>query len=100
MRIEPTGVPSVAPKTVGAAPRAATGKASETGAGVGEATESFAPSADLAALLAAARQAPDVRTEVIESVAAQLAAGTFDTAAAAADAANTLLSSGDLAPPE
>ncbi len=100
MRIEPTGVPPVAPNTVGAAPRATTGKTPEVGAGVGEATESFAQSADLAALLAAVRQAPEVRADVIESAAAQLAAGTFDTPAAAAEAANTLLDSGDLAPPE
>lgn len=97
MRIEPTGINPIAPKPVGAAPRGAGASAPEPAAGE---AESFALSGDLAALLAAVKQAPEARAEVIESAAAQLAAGTFDTPEAAAAAAKTLLDSGDLAPPQ
>jgi hypothetical protein len=97
MRIEPTGTSPIAPKPVESAPRAAVKSADATG-GAGEA-ESFALSGDLAALLAAVKQAPEVRVEVIEAAAAQLAAGAFDTPEAAAEAAKALLDSGDAAPP-
>ncbi len=97
MRIEPTGVPAIAPKAVDSAPRTAA-KSSES-APAGDA-ESFALSGDLAALLTAARQAPEVRAEVIEAAAANLAAGVFDTPEAAAAAAKALLDSGDTAPPQ
>jgi hypothetical protein len=96
MRIEPTGIPAVASKPVESAPRGAT-KSAEPAA---TETASFAPSADLAALLAQVRQTPDVRTEVIESAAANLASGAFDTPAAAAAAAHALLDTGDTAPPQ
>jgi hypothetical protein len=95
MRIEPTGTSPVAPKAVGQPVRPA-GTAGAAGA-VPEG-ESFAPSGDLASLLAAVRQAPDVRTDAVASAAAQLAAGALTTPAAAADAAKGLLGSGDLAP--
>jgi hypothetical protein len=98
MRIEPTGTGPVTSKPVESAPRPAVKSADSASTGVGEA-ESFALSGDLAALLSAVRQAPDVRVEVIEAAAAQLAAGTFDTPEAAAAAAKTLLDSGDTAPP-
>ena len=97
MRIEPTGIPAVAPKPVESAPR--TGAKSADAAPTGGA-ESFALSGDLASLLAAVRQTPDVRAEVIEAAAANLAAGVFDTPEAAAAAANALLDTGDTAPPE
>jgi hypothetical protein len=98
MRIEPTGSPPIAPKAVGSAPRAAAAAEPATG-NVGDA-ESFALSGDLAALLAAVKQLPEVRAEVIESAAAQLAAGVFDAPEAAAGAAKALLDSGDTAPPQ
>ena len=100
MRIEPTGSPPVSPKAVNSAPRPATpavgGTASATG-GVAE-VGAFAPSGDLASLLAAVHQTPDVRPEAIESAAAQLSTGGLNTPAAATDTAKALLSSGDLTP--
>jgi hypothetical protein len=96
MRIEPTGIPAVAAKPVESAPRGAA-KSVEPAAAE---TTAFAPSGDLAALLAQVRQSPDVRTDVIESAAANLAAGVFDTPAAAAAAAHALLDTGDTAPPQ
>lgn len=76
MRIEPTGTGPVTSKPVESAPRAAAKSADPATGGTGEA-ESFAVSGDLAALLSAVRQSPDVRTEVIESAASQLSAGVF-----------------------
>jgi hypothetical protein len=89
MRIEPTGTPPLTSKPVESAPRTAAPSAAPAG-GAGEA-ESFALSADLAALLTAVKQAPEVRADVIESVAARLAVGEMDTPEAAADAARALL---------
>lgn len=96
MRIEPTGIPAITSKPVESAPRTA---AKATDAASGGEAESFALSADLASLLASVRQLPEVRAEVIESAAANLAAGVFDTPEAAAGAANALLDAGDTAPP-
>jgi hypothetical protein len=98
MRIEPTGIPPIASKPVESAPRTVA-KSSDPASGSGEA-KSFALSGDLAALLSAVRQAPEVRAEVIESAAARLAAGVFDTPEAAAGAAKALLDSGDTAAPQ
>jgi hypothetical protein len=99
MRIEPTGTPPVAPKAVDSAPRPGT-KATDSAPGTAGDAGSFSLSNDLTALLAAVRQTPDVRTEVIDSAAANLAAGVFDSPQAAADAAKALLGSGDTAPPQ
>jgi hypothetical protein len=91
MRIEPTGIPQLPPGAP--APRSGA-KAADAAAPVAD-SGAFAPSADLAALLSAVKQAPDVRAEVIEAAAAQLAEGAFATPEAAADAAKALLDSGD-----
>lgn len=91
MRIDPTGSPPVAPKAVGSTPRA-TARSTDTAGAAAEA-ESFELTGELAALLAGVRQAPEVRAEVIESVAARLAAGELDTPEAAADTARALLAS-------
>lgn len=96
MRIEPTGIPAVAAKPVESAPRTAA-KAADAAAGE---AETFALSADLASLLASVRQLPEVRAEVIEQAAANLAAGVFDSPEAAAGAAKALLDAGDTAPPQ
>jgi hypothetical protein len=86
MRIDPLGTPPPLQKpTAGSAPRAAApadAPAAETG---------FAPTSELAALLMAVSQSPEVRADVIESVAARLVTGEFDTPQAAADAARALL---------
>ncbi|MBN9120340.1 MAG: hypothetical protein J0I06_14480 [Planctomycetes bacterium] len=99
MRIEPTGTAPIASKPVESAPRAAAKSADGATGAAGDA-ESFSLSGDLTALLAAVRQTPDVRTQVIESAATNLAAGVFDTPEAAAGAARALLDSGDAAPPQ
>jgi hypothetical protein len=94
MRIEPTGSSPVAPKAVSAPPRpAATAPGS-----AGSVTEggSFAPSGDLAALLAAVRQTPDVRPAAIADAAAQVSSGALNTPEAAADTAHALARSGDV----
>ncbi len=91
MRIEPTASPPVAPKAASPASRPATppaGGSTEAGA--------FAPSGDLAALLAAVRNTPDVRPDAIETAAAQLSTGGLTTPQAATDTAKALLGSGDL----
>lgn len=94
MRIDPTGTPQVSTGAVGPAPRSAA-KGSEPAAAPAADPGAFALSADLTALLAQVRQAPEVRAAVVESAAAQLEAGTFGTPEAAADAAKALLDSGD-----
>lgn len=96
MRVDSTNASPILPKALGATPPPAA-RAGDTPGAVGE-SESFAPSADLAALLVAVRQSPEVRADVIESAAAKLAAGAFDTPEAAADAARALLDSGDASP--
>ncbi|MFM8270969.1 MAG: hypothetical protein ACKODX_01335 [Gemmata sp.] len=96
MRIDPTGIPATSSKPVASASRAS---AKGPDAAAATATESFALSGDLASLLALVRQAPEVRTEVIEQAAANLAAGVFDTPEAAAGAAQALLDTDDTAPP-
>jgi hypothetical protein len=84
------------PKAAGPAPRTAA-RTGDGSAAVNDPT-AFAPTGELAALLTAVSQSPDERADVIESVAARLAAGEFNTPEAAADAARNLL--GDLpAPP-
>lgn len=93
MRIEPTSAPQVSTGTVSAAGRAPA-KATETAAPAGDAT-AFALSGDLSALLAQVSRLPEVRAEVIESVAVQLDAGVYLTPESAADAAKALLDSGD-----
>lgn len=98
MRVDPTGSQSPitkttanpAPRTAGKA-TAATGSTPDTG--------TFTLTDELAGLLDAVRQAPDTRADVIEAAAARLASGEFNTPEAATDAARTLLSSGDTAPP-
>jgi hypothetical protein len=101
MQVNPTGSQSPIPQTAaGAAARA--GRAAQSAGAPAGATdaESFALTGELTALLAAVKQTPEVRAAVIESVAARLAAGELATPEAAADAARTLLASGDLTPPE
>ncbi len=91
MRIEPTGSPPVAPKAANPTPRPAAPPASGSSEG-----GAFAPSGDLAALLAAVRSTPDVRPDAVAAAGAQLAAGGLTTPQAAADTAKALLGSGDL----
>ena len=96
MRIDPLGTPTPLSQTPGPAPKTA----ARTGDGSGAVSDpnSFTPTGELAALLSAVRQSPDERADVIESASARLAAGEFNTPAAAADTARNML--GDMpAPP-
>lgn len=96
MRIDPMGASPVSPKPLGAvSPVARAGDSPSPGVD----GESFTLSADLAALLQAVRQSPEVRAKVIETVAARLAEGIYQTPEAAAEAAHALLDSGELLPP-
>lgn len=96
MRIDPLGTPL--PPAKASATSAAKPAASGTDSTVAASdSNSFTPTSELTALLAAVRQSPEVRTDIIESVAAKLESGEIDTPEAAADAARTLLS--DLPPP-
>lgn len=90
MRVDPLGTPPPLKQTAaGTAPKAARSpEPSTTAADAG----SFTPTSELTALLTAVKQAPDVRPEVVESVAARLASGELDTPEAAADTARSLLS--------
>lgn len=98
MRVDPSG--SHTPITQTAAnPAARPAGKGTSAAGSAPDTGAFTLTEELAGLLAAVRQAPEVRAAVVESVAARFAAGEFGTPEAAADAARNLLSSGDAAPP-
>jgi len=96
MRIEPTSTPPVSSGVVSAASRAPS-KSAESAEPAAPAAEAgaFALSGDLTALLAQVAQLPEVRANVIESVAAQLDAGVYLTPDTAADAAKALLDSPD-----
>jgi hypothetical protein len=96
MRVDPLGTPPpLKQTTAGTAPKAARSPESPSPNAVSDAG-SFTPTSELTALLTAVKQAPDVRPEVVESVAARLASGELDTPEAAADTARSLLSD----PPE
>lgn len=87
MRIDPTGNFSpVTPPPSGVVSRPANSSTPAPTEG-----EVFAPTSELAQLLAAARLTPEVRTEVIEAVAARLATGELATPEAAAETARALL---------
>lgn len=93
MRVEPSGVqPQPSRPTSGAAVRSAD-KAGE-GAAPAAAAGGFAPTAELARLIAIASSAPEVRTDLVADVAKRLAAGEFDTPQAAADTARAMLDPG------
>jgi hypothetical protein len=98
MRVDPTGTPPILPKPVASTARTPSGTADPAAAPTD--AGSFAPSADLASLLAAVRQTPEVRSGVVEAAAAKLAAGELSTPQAAADSAKALHDSGDAAPPQ
>lgn len=66
------------------------GKAEEAKAPA-EKKSSFAPTTDLKQLLAAVKQLPDVRDDVVQSVSARANSGELTTPAAAQDTANAAL---------
>lgn len=98
MRIESTGVnpnanlvqtPSQAAQPTSQAAQPTT---PSTGAVTGSSdTTSFSPTSDLVKLLTLARQSPDTRPDVIDSVTARLGTGEFSSSAAAGAAASNLL---------
>ena len=73
----------------GATQRLASGAAEAKGAAV--TSNSFAPTADLAKLLAAVRELPDVRADVVDDVAGRAAAGDLLTQAAATETAQAAI---------
>jgi len=94
MRVNPTGTSPIVPNS-GASAARTTASTTES-PGTASEPNSFAPSADLAALLTAVRQAPEVRPEAVAAATANLSAGNLQTRQAAADSAKSLLDSGDL----
>lgn len=92
MRVEPSGVqPQPSRPTSGTTVRSAD-KAGEGAAPA--AAGGFAPTGELARLIAIASSAPEVRTDLVADVAKRLAAGEFDTPQAATDTARAMLDPG------
>ena len=56
-------------------------------------TANFAPTGDLAKLLTALRQSPDVRGEAVQGASARVASGELSTPEAATETANAMLQS-------
>jgi hypothetical protein len=96
MRIDPLGTPPPLPQT-SAGTAARTTRSNGTTGTVADAG-SFTPTSELASLLAAVKQAPDVRTDAVESAAARLASGELDTPEAATDTARALFATPPDAP--
>lgn len=94
MRVNPAGTSPIVPNSGASAARPTAGATESSG--TASEPNLFAPSADLAALLTAVRQAPEVRPEVVASATANLAAGKLQTREAATESAKSLLDSGDL----
>ena len=95
MRIDTAqSLPPSAPPVVGGS-RAGVPVSTESTGSVGPAA-SYSPTDRLTELLTAMKNTPDVRADVLRSVADRLSAGEFSTPDAAADAAQNLLGSGDL----
>jgi len=91
MRVDPAGAAPI-PQTPASTPARPAARAAESTGSSPDTT--FAPTAGLAQLLEAVRTTPEVRADVIESVAARLQAGELATPEAAADAAKAMLNSG------
>jgi anti-sigma28 factor (negative regulator of flagellin synthesis) len=90
MRIDPS-LPQ--PQVNAASTARVSNRATDTGtkATATDSNAGFALTGELASLLAAVRQTPEVRAEVVESIATRVATGEFNTTEAAADAAKALL---------
>jgi hypothetical protein len=98
MRVEPTGPSPILPKPVASTARTPSSAADPAAA---PATDgAFAPSGDLSSLLAAVRQAPEVRPGAVEAAAAKLTTGELSAPQAATDSAKALLDSGDATAPQ
>ncbi|MDB5307468.1 MAG: hypothetical protein JWO38_1670 [Gemmataceae bacterium] len=93
MQIPPSGTypqtartpANTASRTAGQAPDGSAAPAAEAGA--------FTPTTDLATLLSAVRNTPEIRADVVQSAATRLAAGELTTPQAAGDTARALLDS-------
>jgi hypothetical protein len=97
MRVDPSNAQS--PIALTQAEATAPRSASQTTASPGSPadTSSFAMTDQLTQLLAAVRNAPDVRPEAVASASAKLASGELDTPQAATDTASAMLQ--DAIPP-
>ncbi|VTR96404.1 unnamed protein product [Gemmata massiliana] len=105
MRIEPSGAQQTAPQQTPAV--RSSNRTSETAPVVAPqptaqpgSTKEFALTGKLATLLAAVRQSPEVRPDVVAVAAARLAAGDFNTPEAAAAAARSMVNAGVLPAPD
>lgn len=87
MRVDPSGSHQPLP----AAPPAARKPTGSAASAADSKPGAFTPTADLAGLLSAVRDTPEVRAEVVAAAAARVAAGEFDTPEAAADTARAML---------
>jgi hypothetical protein len=94
MRIDPLGTPPQLPQTT-AGTAARTTRSNDT---TGTVAGSFTLTSELASLLSAVKQTPDVRTDAVESASARLASGELDTPEAATDTARALLATPPDAP--
>lgn len=95
MRIEPSSGQVPVSQTQAPAARPTT-RPADGGAATESAT--FVPTSELAGLLQAVRESPDIRADVVEAVSARLAAGELATIGAAAQTAQAI-PAGDLAGP-
>jgi hypothetical protein len=100
MRIDPTNTYSTSPaggssssigQTPTAKPLSRDGEVASTGS-----TNGFAPTGDLARLLSAVKELPDVRADLVQDVASRVASGEVLTQAAATDTAAALLETEDV----
>jgi hypothetical protein len=89
MRVEPSGVQPQPTRAATGSPVRSSDKTGDTAAPA--AAGGFAPTGELARLIAIAGSAPEVRADLVANVAERLAAGEFDTPAAAADTARAML---------
>lgn len=91
MRIDPTGINPQPVRSSGSTPARGADRPADAAGPAATDPTSFTLTGDLARLLSAVRNAPEVRAEVVEATATKLAAGELDTPAAAADTARSVL---------
>lgn len=90
MRVDPSGITPPPVRTGTSTPARPAEPAGGASVGSAASHEGFTPTGELARLLAAAKEAPDVRADVVAAAAARLEAGELDTPAAAADTARAM----------
>ncbi len=91
MRIEPTGAQPVVPQAPAPRPGPRASDPAPVPVAAPGSAEEFALTGQLAALLSAVREFPEVRPDVVAVATARLAAGDFNTPQAAAAAAAAIV---------